>query len=294
MERALYNGVLSGVSFEGSHFFYANPLASYPNVNPYDRFSGITTERYYRRSEWFDCACCPPNLARLVASVGNYFYSVSPDTLYVHLYNQNSARFNIGGGVVQIQQQTNYPWGGDVDFAFKTDQPRKFTLALRIPDWCHDFQVAVNGTPVNVPISNGYVDLSRTWGNGDELTLSLAMPVERVAAHPLLRQDAGCVALQRGPVVYCLEEADNGPQLANITLPRDTRLTTHSDESLFGGVSVITGDAVRVEPAEWPGGLYQPQSLMKYSNTPLTFKAIPYCFWANREPGEMRVWVREN
>jgi DUF1680 family protein len=279
MERALYNGVLSGVSFEGSHFFYANPLASYPNVNPYDRFSGITTERHYRRSEWFDCSCCPPNLARLVGSIGGYFYSTSADTLYVHLYNQNSAHVKLDGSALQMEQ---------------LDQPTKFALALRIPDWCRDFQVSVNSTPATESLANGYIRLNRVWANGDEVSLSLAMPVERVAAHPLIRQDAGCIALQRGPVVYCLEEADNGPQLANIVLPRAAHLKSDFDPALFNGVGIITGDAFRLEPVDWPDGLYQPQSAMKYVNTPMTFKAIPYCFWANREPGEMRVWVREN
>jgi DUF1680 family protein len=143
-------------------------------------------------------------------------------------------------------------------------------------------------------VTNGYVRLRRTWASGDEVTLALAMPVERIAPHPLIRQDAGCIALQRGPVIYCLEEADNGPQLANVALPRTARLTPEFDADLFGGVGVISGDAVRLEPANWPGGLYQPQSTVKYVDAPLTFKAIPYSFWANRQPGEMRVWMRES
>jgi len=294
MERALYNGVMSGVSYEGEHFFYANPLSSYPNVNPHEHFSGITSDRYYRRTEWFYCPCCPPNLARLVASINSYFYTVGGDTLYAHLYNPNRARVNVGGSAVQIEQQTGYPWDGDVHFTIQSDQPATFTLALRVPGWCRDFQVTVNGTRLSEPVMNGYVRLRRTWSNGDTVTLSLAMPVERIAPHPMIRQDAGCIALQRGPVVYCLEEADNWPQLANVAIPRDARLTPEVDSSLFGGVGVITGDAVRVEPASWSNNLYEPQSTLQYANTPLIFKAIPYCFWANREPGEMRVWMRES
>jgi DUF1680 family protein len=120
------------------------------------------------------------------------------------------------------------------------------------------------------------------------------MPVERIAPHPDIRQDAGCIALQRGPVVYCLEEVDNGPALANVVIPRDARLTAEFDPSLFGGVGVIKGEALRVQPATWPGGLYQPESALEYVQSPVQFKAIPYCFWANREPGEMRVWIRES
>jgi uncharacterized protein len=293
MERALYNGFLSGVSFQGEHFFYANPLASYPNVNPYERWSGITSDKHYRRSEWFDCACCPPNLARLIASVGSYFYSVTPDTLYTHLYNQNRAQFQLGGETVQIEQQTSYPWDEEIRLTVGVDRPAQFSLALRIPAWCRDYRLQVNGAPVTASQEKGYVVINREWNDKDEVVLTLAMPVERVAPHPDIRQDAGCVALQRGPVVYCLEEVDNGPRLANIALPQDNQLTAEWAADLFGGVSVITGQAVRMEPASWPGGLYQPRSAVPNDPTLLTFKAIPYCFWANRQPGEMRVWVRE-
>jgi uncharacterized protein len=293
MERALYNGVMSGVSYEGSHFFYANPLASYPNVNPFERWSGIHSEQHYRRSEWFDCACCPPNLARLVASVNQYFYSVTPDTLYIHLYNQNRSEVQLGGQKVQIEQQTHYPWDGEINITLNVDQPTQFELALRIPDWCHDYQLMVNGTAVDADVAKGYARLSRSWETGDTVTLSLAMPVERVMPHPNIRHDAGHVALQRGPVIYCLEEVDNGSQLANVTIPADSKLSASFDPELFGGVGVITGEAVRVEPVTWKGGLYQPQSQLQTTRTSFEFKAIPYCFWANREPGEMRVWVRE-
>lgn len=294
MERALYNGVLSGVSYEGDHFFYANPLASYPNVNPFERWSGILTERHYRRSEWFDCACCPPNLARLVASIGGYFYSTSGDTLYAHLYNQNRANFTLGGNTVEIEQETNYPWDGSIRFSVQTAQPTSFELALRIPDWCASYSLQVNGVPVEAPVERGYARINRQWSAGDEVLLTLDMPVERIVPHPEIRQNAGCIALQRGPIVYCLEEVDNGSRLANVIIPRDAQLTSSLDAELFGGVGIITGDAVRVEPAGWSDGLYQSESRVQYSHVLFTFKAIPYCFWANREPGEMRVWIREN
>lgn len=294
MERALYNGVMSGVSLDGTHYFYANPLAAYPNVNPHDPLSAVSPERHYRREEWFMCPCCPPNLARLVASIGGYFYAATPDTLYVHLYNASTARVSLAESTVQVEQHTNYPWDGDIRLTFQANQPAEFDLALRIPGWCRDFRLAVNGTPVSEEPKAGYVHIKRTWSSGDEVTLSLAIPVERIAPHPLIRQNAGCVALQRGPVVYCLEEVDNGPRLANLTLPRDAQLTAELDEGLFNGVVVITGQAVRKEPKDWLDDLYQPQSIVEYSHTPQPFKAIPYCFWANREPGEMRVWIHES
>jgi DUF1680 family protein len=294
MERALYNGVLSGVSYEGGHFFYANPLASFPNVNPFDRFSGIVGDHYYQRSLWFDCACCPPNLARLVGSVGEYFYSVTADTIYANLYNQNRATFTMAGSSVQIEQQTNYPWDGEIHFSLQLDQPASFDLALRIPVWCRNFAVTVNGSPVNATPQDGYIHLVRLWETGDDVTLSLSMPVERVAPHPEIRQDAGCIALQRGPVIYCLEEVDNGARLANVVIPRNAQLSSDFEPGLFAGVGVITGEALREEPANWQDDLYRPQSTLNYTRSPFTFKAIPYCFWANRQPGEMRVWKREN
>jgi DUF1680 family protein len=293
MERALYNNVLAGVSYEGSHFFYANPLASYPNVNPYEHFSGITSEKHYHRSEWFECACCPPNLARMVSSVGSYFYSVNADTLFVHMYNQNIASFTLGGQQIGLEQATNYPWDGRVQLTVHTEQASNFTLALRVPDWCAEYTLEVNGQLVELQPTRGYLRIERTWAEGEQVALTLAMPVERIAANPMVRQDAGCIALQRGPVVYCLEGVDNGAQLANVTIPRPNALAAVFDSTLFGGISVITGQAMRVEPAKWSGGLYQPQSSFQYAQTPFTFKAIPYCFWANREPGEMRVWIRE-
>jgi DUF1680 family protein len=151
----------------------------------------------------------------------------------------------------------------------------------------------VNGAAVAVTPTNGYIHLDRQWAKGDKVSLSLAMPVERIAPNPQIRQDAGCIALQRGPVVYCLEQVDNGASLANVVIPRDAHLTVGFDANLFDGVSVVTGEASRIEPEKWPGGLYQPQSAVPYVSSKFTFKAIPYCFWANREPGEMRVWIRE-
>ncbi len=293
MEQALYNGVMAGVSYEGDQFFYANPLTSYPYVNPHDHFSGINTDKYYRRSEWFDCPCCPPNLARIVADIGEYFASFSDDTIYIHLYNQSTARFALPGGGVHIEQQTNYPWAGDIAFKVQTDQPTAFTLALRIPGWCHDYNLTLNGSPVEAEVGNGYARLHQEWNNGDSVVLSLAMPVERIASHPNVRHNAGCIALQYGPIIYCLEEVDNGANLANITIPRDAHLSAEFDETLFGGMCVITGEAIRTEPVEWTNGLYVPQSQLNYDKTPTSFKAIPYAFWANREPGEMRVWIRE-
>lgn len=295
MERALYNNVLSGVSYEGDQFFYANPLTSYPYVNPHEHFSGITSDKHYRRQDWFFCPCCPPNVARIVASIGGYFYSAAADRLYVHLYNENTAEFTLSGQPVQVTQQTHYPWDGAVQLTVQTETPVTFDLALRIPGWCRHFALEVNGVAQSVTPQNGYAIITRQWANGDHVTLTLDMPVERIAPHPEIREDAGRIALQRGPIVYCLEEVDNGARLANIAIPPDATLQASFDPDLFDGVSVIAGNAVRVEPppTAWGNDLYQPQSRVNYARTAFQFKAVPYYLWANRAHGEMRVWIRE-
>lgn len=293
VERALYNNILSGVSYEGDHFFYANPLTSYPHVNPHEPWKGINASKHYRRQEWYFCPCCPPNWARIVASIGGYFYSTTADRLYVHLYNQNTANFEFGGQAVQLEQQTNYPWDGSIQFTVKTDNRVQFELALRVPGWCRSYTLEVNGQQQAITPVNGYVMINRTWQSGDNVTLVLDMPVERMTPHPDIRQDVGQIALQRGPVVYCLEEVDNGPRLANVVIPSNAQLQANFDADLLGGASVITGDAIRIEPSSWTEEMYRPQSVVEYTHAQFQFKAIPYYLWANREPGEMRVWIRE-
>ncbi|QPC85013.1 glycoside hydrolase family 127 protein [Phototrophicus methaneseepsis] len=295
LERSLYNSVLSGISQQGDEYFYSNPLSSYPNVDPHDHFSGITSAEYYRRKEWLLCPCCPPNLARLVSSIGSYFYSTQDDNrIYVHLYNTGTADIPLGEKSVKIDQTANYPWDGDVRLSVSVDAATSFELALRIPGWCRNYSVSLNGEAYDGQPEAGYIVISREWQSGDTIALTLDMPVERIGANPHIREDAGQVALQRGPLVYCLEEVDNGPQLANIVLKADAALEATVDEDLFGGVPVIKGKAVRIEPSTWPGGLYQPQSLVDYKRSEIQLKAIPYYLWANREPGEMRVWIRED
>ncbi len=294
IERALYNDLVSGVSYEGTLFFQANPLTSYPNITPYPRLDSMSANTYYRRTEWFEVACCPSNLTRLIASLGGYFYSTTAERLYVHLYNQNRVQMTLGGSTLQIEQQTNYPWDEDVQLTVTLAQPTRFELALRIPNWCREYRLEVNGAAVSTTIDRGYAVIARAWQTGDSITLTFAMPIERMVANPNIRQDAHCVALQRGPVVYCLEEVDNGAALANVSLPRAGQLIYEFDADLFGGIGTISGDALRIDEAKWRGDLYQPESMQELTQTPFMFKAIPYGFWANRSPGEMRVWIHES
>ena len=292
MERAIYNSSLSGLSYDGAAFFYGNPLAAYPGVNPLNRWSSAMGDGHYRRADWFFCPCCPPNISRLIASIGEYSYSQAGQRVYVSLYHDNAAALEIDGQAFTLAQSTNYPWDETIQFTIKTDKPIDFELALRIPDWCYNSEMTVNGEAQDVMAARGFAALARRWSDGDTVELRLAMPVERVMPHPDIRQAAGQIALQRGPLVYCLEEVDNGARLANVCVPAASELAAAFDSGLFGGVTVITGEAVRIEPAETSQTLYRHHSQADYERTAFTFKALPYYLWANRDPGEMRVWIR--
>jgi len=273
LERALYNNVLSGVSLDGKKFFYENPLASTGK---------------HRRQEWFGCACCPPNVARILASLGEYVYSQGQDEAVVHLYVQGSGELNIGSQRVKVQQTTEFPWNGRVSIAIDPERASSFTLKLRIPGWCSNASVSVNGARLQANVERGYAVIERTWKSGDRVELELNMDVQRVYATSKVRMNCGRVALQRGPLVYCLEEADNGPDLNAFALAPSTKLGVRHDSKLLGGVTVLEGTATRLKDS---GQLY---STKRPETLPVSIRAIPYCVWENREPGEMLVWVRES
>ena len=208
------------------------------------------------------------------------------------MYFDNSVSLEVDGKALRLEQATQYPWDGRIQIAVKASEPVDFELALRTPDWCYDFQLSVNGVAQTAPSERGYAVISREWTDGDTVELNLSMPVERVMPHPSIRQTAGQVALQRGPLIYCLEEVDNGARLANVIIPDDSELEVSHDNGLLGGVAAITGQALRIEPAEQSAALYRHHSRAAYNESAFTFKAVPYYLWANREPGEMRVWLR--
>lgn len=286
IERALYNGILSGVSLDGKKFFYDNRLASHPEYYRYHE------QKEPFRKEWFGCACCPPNIARVLASLGGYVYSQGKDEVFVHLYVQGEAEIDVGGGKIVIRQSTNYPWDGRVMISVEPRRPVQFALALRIPGWCRKAALKVNGKAVRVEsvTRKGYARIEREWAKGDRVALELAMPVELIEAHPAVRHDAGMVAIQRGPIVYCLEEVDNGANLADIRLARRPGLKARFDARLLGGVTAITGAGVRRDTANWRNQLYRPVGLSKEKT--MRIKAIPYYAWNNRGVGEMIVWIR--
>ncbi len=285
MERALYNNVQSGMSLDGTKFFYVNPLELIPSV---------AKRRYEchlfktQRVGWFGCACCPPNVARLFASLGEYVASQRPDGLALHLYTASELRFTAGGRDIRLAVATDYPWTETVTITVNAPAPTEFTLNLRIPGWCRAATLAINGQSHALAPVNGYAPIRRTWSSGDTVTLTLPMPVERIHADPRLSNVAGKVALQRGPVVYCFEEPDNGAHLSALALPRSAALTARHAADFLGGCVAIETTGTR---DAFAATLYSADP-----STPaaVPLRAIPYGLWANRGEGEMRIWLRES
>jgi DUF1680 family protein len=272
-ERSLYNGSLAGVSQDGKKFFYVNPLASRGD---------------HHRSGWFGCACCPPNEARTLASLGGYAYGVSDADLYVNLYIQGSMQTAVGGQKLKLEVTTEYPWDGEVTLRPEPSAPAKFGLRLRVPGWCEGASVTVNKKEVEDPhMERGYLVIEREWRKGDEVKLDLPMPVRRVAANPMVKADAGLVALQRGPLVYCLEACDQSEPLSLLRLPAAGELKAEKAPDLLGGMVVIKGPAQAVSAGDWKGKLYQSAPTTKL----VSLTAIPYYAWDNRAAGEMQVWL---
>ncbi|MBS4204893.1 glycoside hydrolase family 127 protein [Lederbergia citrea] len=289
MERALYNGTISGMDLNGKKFFYVNPLEVWPKACIRHDKRHVKPER----QKWFSCACCPPNLARLIASIGRYIYTQHDDELFVNLYMGNKAEFALNGQTVKLVQRTEYPWDETISLTVSPEGDCEFTLALRIPGWCRKAYLKVNGEYVDLEdiTSNGYAYVKRVWQAGDQVELVLTMPVERIKAHPNVRENAGKTALQRGPVIYCIEEVDNGANLPNIFLPENAVFSARFEPELLGGVTVVTAEAERLNDSGWGESLYKPIDINQYHSFKLT--AIPYYAWCNREPGEMLVWINE-
>ena len=266
LETALYNGALSGLSRDGEHYFYMNPLES----------NGTPT-----RWDWHTCPCCTMNVSRLVASVGGYFVSTAPDGLAFHLYGGISTTLDVGGTEVAVREESNYPWSGDISISIDPATEKAFDVKLRIPGWCHGATARVNGETVKLEPQNGYATIHRTWKAGDKISLDLPMPAERIFAHPAVVMDAGRVALKRGPLVYCIEEADNsGGTVQRLKLPRDSALEV-TESSLFDGIIQLRAKGTAIDEAEWKT-LYRTSPPRE---APTTLTALPYYLWATRGPG---------
>ncbi|QFY63720.1 glycoside hydrolase family 127 protein (plasmid) [Rhizobium grahamii] len=277
MEQALYNGALPGLSIDGKTFFYDNPLES----------SGK-----HHRWVWHHCPCCPPNIARLVTSIGSYMYAAADDEIAVHLYGESKASFSLANGSeVELTQNTNYPWEGSVEFKVGLKARSNFALSLRVPEWAIGATLTINGEKVDVGshLVDGYVRLEREWTDGDRLALDLPLALRPQYANPKVRQDVGRVALMRGPLVYCAEEVDNGKDLNAIVLPRQLPAAQTSVLGDLNGAVAVDVEVMREDASDWGTPLYRSEPAKRAS---AKARFVPYHLWDNREPGEMLVWVQ--
>ena len=318
MERVMYNGVLSGVSLDGTLFFYANPLESDGKYKFNKGRAG--------RAPWFGVACCPGNVSRFLPSVPGYVYATRDDILYVNLFIAGEAKIDLDGRAVSIKQETRYPWDGSVRITVDPERKGEFALYVRVPGWARNrpvpadlyrfaetgeakVAVRVNGKPVDMNMDKGFARIRRVWKKGDTVEVVLPMDARRVTAHPAVKDDEGFVAVERGPLVYCAEGTDNGGKALNIILPDKTALRPEERDGLLGGIVVLAGEALAADPAAVsrlresagtdaaaddeeeappssrrvlaPGAELKPHRLV----------LIPYYAWAHRGESEMAVWL---
>lgn len=253
MERAMYNGALAGISLQGDKFFYVNPLES---------------DGGHHRQEWYGCACCPSQISRFLPSVGNYVYGTSPEAVYVNLFVAGSADIPVADNRMRITQRTTYPWDGRVRIAVEAERPLAQKLKVRLPAWCAKHVLKVDGRKVATVPEKGYLTIEPGGRKRMEVVLEMDMPVEVVAADPRVKQDVGKRAIQRGPLVYCMEETDNRTAYDAALLDESTRYAFRFRPDLLGGVVEVTA-----------------------RNAQGTLRLVPYYAWDNREAGRMKVWI---
>jgi uncharacterized protein len=291
LEKTLYNGLISGVGLDGKSFFYTNAMQV---TNGYAH-SDLERER----SGWFECSCCPTNMVRFLPSLPGYVYAQKDNDIYANLFINGSGNIVMNKKVVEIIQQNNYPWEGNLGFIINPESPTEFTLHVRIPGWArneaipsdlYSFQdqtadssikITINGKPVDYTIQHGYAILNRKWKKNDRVEVNLPMDVKKVVANPKVKNDSGRVALQRGPIMYCAEWKDNYGLAANIVLPSSSSFKTEFQKDLLNGIMTIKA------PAEFV--MIDPSGEKVYTEQK-TMTAIPYYSWANRGKGEMMVW----
>jgi len=289
LEKMLYNGLISGIGLDGKSFFYTNAM------EVRNSFTHKDIER--ERSGWFECSCCPTNLTRLIPSIPGYMYAQKEDNLFVNLFINSTVDLTINKKPVQIVQQNDYPWNGNLQFKINTAKANSFKLLLRIPGWAGEdaipsdlykfvgsslatVDIKVNGQKIDYTIQNGYAVINRSWKKNDLVEFNLPMEVKRVVANEKITNDIGKVALQRGPIMYCAEWADNNGKTSNIIIPANTSFTSEFKPAVLNGIMTLKAEV--------------PAVVIKGNESIATqkqhFIAIPYYSWANRGKGEMTVW----
>lgn len=277
LELTLFNAFLTGISLDGTKFSYDNPLSSEGG------------ERH--RQQWFETSCCPPNVARLLASLEQFVYATKGDTLFVNLFVGSEVTVGLETGRMRIQQSVDYPWHGSVEVVVERAEPETSTLAIRIPSWAESVTAAYNGRPVDVPseLEQGFLRLERAWSPGDTVSLSFDMPAELLRGHPSVRHTAGRVALRRGPLVYCLEAVDNETPLEGVHCATGTDPTPVHEPDLLEGVTTLDFAGISIDDGEWDTALYRSDT--EIEARPVDCRAVPYYAWDNRSPGAMCVWI---
>ena len=282
MERALYNTCLAGMSLDGRNFFYVNPLEVDPEASHKDKRKEHVLPV---RPQWFGCACCPPNLARLTTSLAKYMFTLSENEIYMNLYAQAEADLKLGDKHVTLKCGTDYPVSGEIVLH---PGAGKYALCLRIPGWANTYSIKLNGESIDAAVEHGYARIEREFKDGDVIELSLPMQPRRVYANPHVRADIGKVAIMRGPVVYCLEQVDNGALVEALCLARNAELSEAAQPDKLGGIIEIHASGKRLVSSS--DALYSDEA-PALEDAELTF--IPYYTWANRGENEMTVFVRD-
>ena len=285
LERILYNGFLSGISLNGDSFFYPNPLASNGEIS---------------RMPWFDCACCPSNIVRLIPQISDYMYTYKKDIIYVNLFIGSNVKIPLKKATISLSQENNYPWDGDIKLTVNLEKSENFTIAVRIPGWAQNtpipsdlyhyleikdlkINLKVNQEPVAIEVKKGFVMIKRLWTNNDTIELLLPMPIRRVISHEKIKADRGRVAIERGPIVYCIESIDNDSvNIFNYVLEDDSKLEAEYHNEMLNGIVMISGTALILKKNLINGKLVEEKRILH---------AIPYYGWANRELSEMNVWI---
>ncbi|MCR4830316.1 MAG: glycoside hydrolase family 127 protein [Pseudobutyrivibrio sp.] len=286
MERALYNCALAGMALDGKHFFYVNPL----EVNPLKSKMDPTKSHVKPvRPSWLGCACCPPNLARMVASLDDYVYTVGEDAIYVNLYVASESCFELSSGSINIEQDNEFPWDDKTKIKINNISLKNMPVGLRYPYWADGLELSINGKTQDYEIKAGYILIDVPAYTEFNLELSFDVKIRRYYANPAVSDDVGKVAVGRGPFIYCLESVDNGEMLQCIELLKDSKLEYKWNPEILNGVGIIEGNGKRINTTK--DELY---SVTSYSYTDTKLKFIPYYAWANRGENEMMVWVRES
>ncbi len=296
IERSLYNGILSSPALDGKHFFYVNPLMV--RGGKYTRLSSNPPEgeEFTGRPAWHSVACCPPNVMRTLASLEHYFASSSAAGVQVHQYAPMELDLQIPSGKrISLSVETDYPWQGDIQLTVKATSGAAWQLGLRYPEWCQTVMLAVNGEKVEQPVKQkGYLVQEREWQVGDTVELNLAVEPVLMESNPRVDATRGCLAIQRGPVVYCLEGKDQeaSENLLDVQIDTSQPLQTRWRDDLLGGIMTVEAAGYLADPEPWQGVLYQPSGKAPAATRrPVRLTAIPYYAWGNRGIGSMRVWI---